>query len=380
MGCIEASAYTTGTILGTHQSLDECTEQCGVCCVPTCPSNLNSFKITQPDGCVVQNLIPFENSTSISLNEYNFCSAGGYGDWWYVGPDGNNNVMGFSEFRGPPSATVTKFPGVDHWSSLVTDGLKDYVHQEWSLNRGYSLSRSGPKPSDLVWSVGYPSGDYFIETISLGSSVVAGSMDIGAKWGVKSFGGEPEPANGEGAVYFGRTARKIKYLQCIDGILIDKTSEAFANFDADKTVSYQYENQPVVTVVVGTLAEYDYTGTTVVSPCFWGSNGADPCCEDYNDNPYANCTGTVYSMYSSNFFNESKFSEFSFIEDIPLYPSIVDAGTEGATQLVYECYDQATIPSIGQSGCLQGGVFTPSGIPAGVWHSGQNCEVFDCNA
>jgi hypothetical protein len=42
MGCIQSSAYTTGTILGTYSgvnALDECNNYCGVCCIPGCESD-----------------------------------------------------------------------------------------------------------------------------------------------------------------------------------------------------------------------------------------------------------------------------------------------------------------------------------------------------
>lgn len=384
MGCIEASVYTTGTVLGVHSSLEDCEQQCGVCCIPTCPSNLNSFKTTQPDGCVVQSLIPFEDSTAISLNEFSICSAGGYGDWIYFETSqNNNNVMGFLEQRGPSGATVRKFPDATHWNTLVAEFLSSYVYDTWELNRGYSLVRSGTKPSDLTWAPGYPNGVYFIEIINFNTSVTAGSMDIGAKYTITSWGGEPQPTTDDaGAIYFSRAARKVKYFQCENGILIDKTSEAFSNGSNNYTTSYNDAppgSAPNTIVNVGTLVDYDFTRTTVIAPCF-KEDPISPCCPSYEgtdpcpgNDLYPN--GAFYQTISSTFINESKFGEFGFLEDIPLYPSISEVGTAGATTLVYECNDTIT-----QSGCLLGGVLNPSGVPLGIWHSGQNCTTFNCNA
>jgi hypothetical protein len=391
MVCIEASEYTTGTVLGVHNSLEDCEQQCGVCCIPTCPSNLNSFKTTQEDGCVVQSLIPFEDSTSISLTAYFVCGAGGYGDWFYTGPDINNNdAMYFSQFRGDPNAEVKKFPDASHWVDLVISGLEENVHQTWSVERSYNLVKSGSKPDDLTWAPGYPNGVYFIETRTFASQVGAGSMDIGAKWAVDEPGGEPIPTDGNGAVYFSRTARKVKYFQCVDGILIDQTSEAFSNGSNNKTISYNdypygaAGGNPDIVVNVGTLVEYDYTVTTVIGQCFLAAEEGDtegltldPCCTSYGGSEPCNAPPGYgqYSSFSSTFVNESKFGEFSFLENLPTYPSIADSETQGATTLIYECNDTIT-----QSGCLLGGVLNPSGVPLGIWQSGQNCTTFDCNA
>jgi hypothetical protein len=51
MACIEASEYTTGTILGVHSTLEECEEQCGVCCIPSCDNTFPaSFNIQYATG------------------------------------------------------------------------------------------------------------------------------------------------------------------------------------------------------------------------------------------------------------------------------------------------------------------------------------------
>lgn len=54
--------------------------------------------------------------------------------------------------------------------------------------------------------------------------------------------------------------------------------------------------------------------------------------------------------------------------DPPPFPN------EAGADVTYTCNDTIT-----QSGCLQGGVLSPPGVPLGIWHSGHNCNTFNCN-
>lgn len=380
MGCIEASEYTTGTVLGVHNSLEDCEQQCGVCCVPTCPSNLNSFKTTQPDGCVVQSLIPFEDSTSISVNPIGQCSAGGYGDWWHIGPDGNNNVMSFNEvyvgFEGVPNP---KWYGTQpaNWTTL-----DPFNTGSWPPTGGryYSLVKSGTKPNDLTWAPGYPNGDYFIETRTMQFSLGVGGAGVGAGYRIEAPDGELVLGQ-TSSIFWSKNSRKIKYFQCEDGILIDKTSEAFSDASADYIVTRYQHNGPV-NVTVGTKVDFEYTYLSAASPCNYAvdAGNLDPeCC--YGTSTNYNCD-LCPDYCAGDYVSSSKINEdgplddyIGFLKDIPSYPSISEAGTEGATTLVYECNDTIT-----QSGCLLGGVLNPSGVPLGIWQSGQNCTTFNCNA
>lgn len=384
MGCIEASEYTTGTVLGVHNSLEDCEQQCGVCCIPTCPSNLNSFKTTQEDGCVVQSLIPFEDSTSISINPIGQCSAGGYGDWWYIGPDGDNNNMSFNEvyvaYGGVPNP---KWYGTQpaNWTTLDPFNTNSWPP---SFGRNYSLVRSGAKPNDLIWAPGYPNGDYFIETRTINAALNIGGAGVGAGYGIDDPDGELV-AGITSSLVWSKTARKIKYFQCEDGILIDKTSEAFSNASADQLALGALNDGTPYNVVVGTKVDYEYTAWTAASPCFFAVNAGnlDPeCCPGTSTDPNYVCSFCPDDTPCNDYISSGRTNAdgpldqyIGYLKEIPSYPSISEAGTEGATTLVYECNDTIT-----QSGCLLGGVLNPAGVPLGIWHSGQNCTTFDCNA
>jgi hypothetical protein len=395
MGCIEASAYTTGTILGTHQSLDECTEQCGVCCVPTCPSDFTTYSATSPDGCVYQTLI---NIGVPSLNTlFNQCSIGGYDDLWHVATI-NANDLGITE----PSAFYDIANGVPNsfvgnaYTALAAVDFSNGDGVGLNFYKAYSLTRNGTKPAELTWAAGYPSGTYFIESrrVVFGGSI--GGQGVGVKdWYIEPCGTMQQAAGTTCNLGVGLLKEEIKYFQCVDGVLIDKTPEAFANGSDPYMVNVFCEGLQAY----GTLTSKDAFTAGGNTPCgvLIGEGIEAPCCPDYdNDGECPSCPGWQEFLdgtgpypcddYPNGGGEASSFlNGFPFFSSLPsemttLHPSISDVGTEGITSLVYECYDQASIPSIGQSGCLQGGVLTPSGIPAGVWHSGQNCTIFDCNA
>lgn len=367
MGCIEASAYTTGTILGTHQSLDECTEQCGVCCVPTCPSDFTTYSATSPDGCEYQTLIDIGvPSRNTSINE---CSIGGYDDLWHFVTISANS-LGITEpsaFYDIANGVPNSFVGNAYTALADVDFGNDGDGVSLTFQKTYGLNRNGTKPAELTWAAGYPSGTYFIESREVIVAGAIGGLGVGVEdWAMSGqCGTYQQVAGGVSSMTYNFRKREIKYFQCVDGVLIDKTSEAFANGSDPRIISFACGQE-----TFGTLVNYEEDYATANSPC--GTPGVEPC-DGTNDYPGGHGT-------ASSFLNGFPFFSSLPSEMTDLHPSISDVGTEGITSLVYECYDQASIPSIGQSGCLQGGVLTPSGIPAGVWHSGQNCEVFNCNS
>lgn len=352
---------------GPFNSPQGCDDQCGVCCVPTCPSNLNIFKNTQENGAVEQTLIPFENSTDITQNpSFNEYSAGGYNDWWYYGPDPNNNdSMFFSEnaviFEGQQNPL--RFPKPSNWSTLDPNNFG--WNNNLAIYREYNLTKMGSKPIDLTWASGYPSGTYYIEKISFQSSLNIGGAGVGAGVGINMDGGILIEGL-DSVLQWGREARKIKYFQCISGVLVDKTTEAFSNASTN-IVSGPNSS------IIGTKVNYDYTSWGATAFCFFAVNAGNlsgTCCtmtSSNNDCSECPSDSNCYTTISSSRINDDGIlnNYLGFIKNLPLYPSISSSSIESSSTLLeYKCDD-----TISQSGCLQ----------VGVWHADQTCDVIECN-
>jgi hypothetical protein len=298
-----------------------------------CPNNLNNLKITLPDGCVYQTLIPFENSTLVSINELNSCSAGGYADWWYVGPDTDSNSMSFNEvFIGvgdPTQAQNVKWPKPANWATL-----DEFNTGSWPPNfgRSYSLVRSGAKPNDLTWAPGYPNGDYFIESILIQAELSVGGAGVGAGVFLDAPDGQLK-VGGTSSLVWSRAGRKVKYFQCENGILIDKTAQAFSNAYTNKTAFAQNND-----VTVGTLVSYDYTAWSAASPCSYAVNAGnlDPeCCRGTSTDPNSECALCPdNSIPCSDYIGSSRVNNdgilqnyIGFLKNISFYPSVSDSTT-----------------------------------------------------
>jgi hypothetical protein len=171
---------------------------------------------------------------------------------------------------------------------------------------------------------------------------------------------------------------KIKWalFACIDGILVDITSDAVDIGFFEEPWSNQsdpgFNCNEVHPVFQYNILEYDIASSQLAFDTPYTPPGEDP--EQWG------CSSALFEGGSMTLPGTYTYPDYAFgglagltiqvPTERPPLPN--EAGEQNIT---YTCNDTIT-----QSGCLQGGVFSPSGVPLGVWYSGQDCTTFDCNA
>lgn len=482
MGCIKASDYEeltggSGVILGTYSGVNasgDCVEDCGLCCVPTCPSDLTTYVITPEydendptTWCSYQTLIPLGGPILWSEDLYNYtnmldgCSVNG-NDYLahYPPPQVSADSMYITEATpiGSNLLYIQTFCDPNVPAELQSS------YDDLTIFKNYSLTKSvaaTPGAGNSIYNPGYPSGTYFIEVIeticnlSIGNSIYNGFLTA-TGYGIDDLcSTEIQQSDQSFHIYVDYYKYSKKYFQCIDGVLIDKTSEALVssprNIERIASVdTYFYGYGDTIgcgpPVNVGTNLSFEQYGTYIESSCdessdggicgsrvydstdfgfqqgFWGECGQwiddetrwqFPDCNQYEgDNFYAICVDDpryeeIYAPYTfatdpNIGVVESPFKPGLYWPatakcggppyaiwtqvigtepfagapvEVPecgkaFYPSLSEVGTEGITSLGFTCND-----TISKSGCISGGVLTPTGVPLGTWFTGLDCEI-----
>jgi hypothetical protein len=150
---------------------------------------------------------------------------------------------------------------------------------------------------------------------------------------------------------------------CVNGSLVDITTDAL---DTSEMVSQPQPPEPDPCNNYG-------LATNILdqnqSRSFFVSGTGDV----FTDGPLSGCylgwfEGGTYTAPSRPLVNVNG-DTFMFPGKRPPLPN-----EQGAQGITYSCNG-----TIGRSGCEDGGVLSPEGVPLGIWHSGEDCSIFDCN-
>jgi hypothetical protein len=315
MGCIEASGYTTGTILGVHTSLEDCEQQCGLCCVPLCSVGTSFVNIVLPEMSQPPSFCEIVLNTRIDT--YTNAEAPG----------------GISPFPWKPG-----FP-----AQLSAYSYWRWVRSSWTLNTtGRYWDTDGQCPEIPGATYSPPENP-------------------------------PEEWSGD-VLSFGHGKFKWALFACIDGILVDITSDA-VDIGAFEVTSEAPEQFPCVIIYPAyqyNLLEDDIATSQLAFTTPWTPPGEDPEQWGCTSANFKGGSMTLPGTYTYPDYAPGGLAGLTIQVPTERPPLPNEAGGQSIT---YTCNDTIT-----QSGCLQGGVFSPSGVPLGVWYSGQDCTTFDCNA
>lgn len=315
MGCVEASSYTSGTILGTYtgpNAAEECEQDCGLCCEfgcaePTGFGSLNVFYDNEP--------YLTDATCSLSLLASNItsdCLAYGIG----VGCTTQSNDISVFNFN-------TGFP---------SSGIDNYLIA-YEANKGYT---------DLCNFYDFDSGSQICIS----------------------------------EVYY---AREIRYYECVSGILTDRTSEAISTINiyayiedgssnvgliAPGTFHSVNTTEDIVQTnsIIGTNVNYSghYYSAAFVDSTGYYSIGSPPTipCVEVPAPPTTSGQAPSTTVSPNNCPGWSGFADGVLGCNL-FFPDNIET--------IYTCND-----SITKSGCLSGG---PNDTAIGLWFEGLNCSI-----
>lgn len=339
MGCIEASEYTTGTVLGVHSSLEDCEQQCGVCCIPTCeagwPSNFSEMVESSQD----------ENG-QFPQSQCNYLIE-----------------------RSLTVATNPPFPSTFvAWKPGFPAALSNYSSYRWITTTSRIIESVDP------YSISTYAGCVLETGVSVSSPVPFQSQGLYDVVDILS-------------ISWVKTQTKL--FVCSSGNILDITEDAMDTAsmtfqdclypfvyecETKNRLNYELSSNITSEIVIDGYITDPSVGFNEAAFFAYIENGGSfyPChgsfCQDDCEN--AEGVGNCY-FFGGLFMGPS----LKLKETDKTKPSLLPFPNEEGADIVYTCNDTIT-----QSGCLQGGVLNPSGVQLGVWHSGQNCTTFDCNA
>lgn len=385
MGCIQASAYTTGTILGTYSgvdALDQCNNFCGVCCIPQC-DGICEYCMTWVGAARAHGTYVVTGDVTITYTDpINPC------DPWHGGPDTTNYTHtftingtytwdgGYSYYWTNNSDNRVYIDGSQGWDTLGVwiDSPNSYGWPiiDGMIRDGGTGSWYGPGYGGMSWEPGCGSefdwGDFTVGS-SLDGLYVYYPTTFDPETGQCVPDYESPTRFPAGFTITGSTIN-IKFIPSTENQSVcENAGGIFFGLD------YYWNSTPNPYQAVDSCLFQTYATTTLVAECpppiQLGGNYLDVT----QSEPYAGLPA-----YYTNLLNGS------CCEGICTQPYIKSSSTLGYCYDANYCVGFSPVPTtlgcndtIGQSGCVQGGVYSPPGVPIGVWHSGTSCANFDCN-
>lgn len=304
---------------GPFNSPQDCEQQCGICCIPECVTDFSPYSTTEIYDPSTGDFIGFDVSNALFP--------------WPCDPT-MSTLPGFVAYcgnidTGPPAVDIFATNG---------DGNTYFQGLAYNYRDSTTIDVEG-EVGGCGWSLPEDGSFYaYIKTrVYIGRNYAFTSTPLVPAFTQVSFNtGYPSSTNAWYHLVFvvkaginsaERNRIVNKYFECIDGNIVDKTQEAFGG----RPLNSNMLNNPYLSNIVGNdITEYRYTYITDGYPYNYLVDQAPLDCLDWTS------------------FNSSRVS--------------------------FRCDDTVT-----QSGCIQGGVYSPPGIGIGTWHPGASCETFNCN-
>lgn len=385
-------------VRGPFTSLANCEGGCGVCCIPQC-DEFCSYCVTYVAAAKAHGTYVVTGDVTITYTDpINPC------DPWHGGP--------FIGYNGGPGTDTTSYTHTFTINGTYTwDGGYSYY---WTNNSDNRVYIDGSQGSDTL-------GVWIDSPNSYGRDIIIGTIHTDGvnSWYGPGYGGMSwEPSCGSELDWgdFTVGSSSTYYPTTID----PETGQCVPDYDSPSpfpagltitgsTINIKFipstTNKSVCENAGGIFLGTDYYWNSTPNPdmavdsCYFQTYAGVDYYAYPTPDPVEYCPPPTQFQLGGNYFDvNDPFSAYGALpylqnnvlgaccEGICSQPFIQSSLFPGFCDADNSCLDFSAVPNtsgcndtITQSGCVQGGVYSPPGVPIGVWHSGQNCQNFNCN-